>query len=223
MQHTEMVIDAHRVEELLDWGRDDRLASGARQLARSRPDAVVWACTSGSFVYGWEGAQAQAAALARAASVPATSTSLAFVAAARALQVRTVAVAATYPADVALLFAEFLADAGIELARTCSHGIVTAAEVATLTADALLEIAAAGDHPDAQAVLLPDTALHTVEHLEALERHLGKTVLTANQVSAWAGLRLSGYDLPHAGLGALFGTSTAAAVAVEPRPQGASR
>ncbi len=51
----------------------------------SGAEAVVWACTSGSFVYGWEGAQGQVRALARSAGLPASSTSFAFVHAAQEL------------------------------------------------------------------------------------------------------------------------------------------
>ncbi|MGH3366427.1 MAG: maleate cis-trans isomerase family protein [Nocardioidaceae bacterium] len=204
VQHTEMVEDAHRADALLDWGRDDRLAVGAAALASWSPDAVVWTCTSGSFVYGWDGAHRQADALARAAGVPASSTSLAFVRAARAIGVRRVAVVATYPDAVTRLFVDFLGHAGMQVLGTASNGIYTAAEVGTLSSAAVLEMAAAGDHPDAEALLLPDTALHTAEHLDALEAHVGKPVLTANQVSVWEGLRLVERHHPRAGLGTLF-------------------
>jgi maleate cis-trans isomerase len=66
------------------------------------------------------------------------------------------------------------------------------------------EFAAAADHAQAQAVLLPDTALHTIGLLDALDAHVGKPVLTANQVSIWQGLRLAGVDVARAGLGSLF-------------------
>jgi maleate cis-trans isomerase len=204
VQHTTMVEDAHRLDALLDWGRADRLAEGAGALAPLAPASVVWACTSGSFAFGWSGAHEQADRLAAAAGVPASSTSLAFVAAALSLGVDRVAVAATYPDDVARLFADFLRRADIHVTSLRSHGIVTAAEVGTMGGTALLDIATAGDHPDAGALLLPDTALHTVAHVDALERALGKPVLTANQVSAWEGLRIAGHRDAHPGLGSLF-------------------
>lgn len=209
VHHTVMVEDAHRADALLDWGRDDRLADGAAALAPHSPDSVVWACTSGSFVYGWDGAHDQAAALAKAAGVPASSTSLAFVRAARAVGVRRVAIVATYPDDVTRLFADFLDHAGLAVVGATSHDIYTAAEVGTLPRPQLLEMAAAGDHPDAEALMMPDTALHTAAHLDALEEHVRKPVLTANQVSAWEGLRLLGRHDPRPGLGALFRTEPA--------------
>jgi len=202
--HTSVGEDAHRVDALLDLGGVDRLSEGAGQLRRFDVDAVVWACTSGSFVFGWDGAQEQADALARALGVPASSTSFAFVHAARALGLSRVAVAATYPEEVASHFVDFLARGGVEVLRLSSRGIVTAAEVGTLARDQVLDLAVANDYPGADAVLLPDTALHTVALLEQLDDRLGKPVLTANQVSVWEGLRIAGHTEPHARLGALF-------------------
>ncbi|MBF6329493.1 aspartate/glutamate racemase family protein [Nocardia transvalensis] len=186
--------DLHAVPELLDLGSPDKLRHGAELLAPHRPSAVVWACTSGSFVYGPQGAREQVRGLAEAAGVPASSTSFAFVEAARALGVSTVAVCASYPDDVATLFVEFLAAEGIRVVSMSSAGIDTAAEVGTLTGARVRELALANDHPDAQALLIPDTAMHTVAVLPELEAALGKPVLTANQVTIWEGLRLSGHS-----------------------------
>src|SRR5262249_42263613 len=111
-----------------------------------------------------------------------------------------------YPADVAERFAAFLAHAGVEVVALSCRGIVTAAEVGTLGREDVLEFACANDHPDADAVLMPDTALHTVAWLDEPEERLGKPVLTANQVSVWEGLRIAGDRTTRTGLGALFRT-----------------
>jgi maleate cis-trans isomerase len=197
--------DAHRVEALLDLGSADRLAEGAEQLRGFDLDAVVWACTSGSFVFGWDGAQEQVDALRRVLEVPASSTSFGFVRAARAMGLDRVAVAATYPEDVTSQFVEFLRHGGVEVVRVSSRGIITAVESGTLGREEVLDLAAESDHPGADAVLLPDTALHTAAWLDELEERLGKPVITANQVSVWEGLRIARHTEPqHAGLGALF-------------------
>ncbi|OLF06482.1 maleate cis-trans isomerase [Actinophytocola xinjiangensis] len=202
--HTLMREDAHRVDALLDIGGADVLADGARALREQGVQAAVWACTSGSFVFGWDGAKSQVDGVRDAAGVPASSTSFAFVNAARHLGLRRVAVAATYPRDVADRFAEFLATADIDVVSLSCKGIITAAEVGTLGREDVIEFVAANDHADAQAVLVPDTALHTVAWLADLEQRLGKPVLTANQVSVWEGLRLVGDAGPRPGLGTLF-------------------
>ncbi|NIH78789.1 maleate cis-trans isomerase family protein [Amycolatopsis viridis] len=199
--------DLHAVPELLDLGSEQRLAEGARLLAGHQPDAVVWACTSGSFVYRWQGAHEQVEKLAAAAGRPASSTSFAFVRAARALGLKRVSVAASYPDDVAKLFVEFLAAGGIEVVAMASEGIDTAAEVGRLTPEAVVELAVAHDHPAADAVLVPDTAMRTLGVLTAIEERLGKPVLTANQVTVWEGLRLTGRVPRCEQLGRLFAES----------------
>ena len=196
--------DLHAVPELLDLGSPERLAAGAAQLAEHSPDAVMWACTSGSFVYGPKGAQRQIDELASAAGVPASSTSAAFAAALAHLGVTRVTIAASYPQDVADLFVEYLAAAGVDVVAMGSSGIDTAAEVGTLTPEQVVELAVANDHPDAEALLVPDTAMHTLGVIPALEERLGKPVLTANQVTIWHGLRLAGNSPSSGTLGALF-------------------
>ncbi|MFJ8024408.1 decarboxylase [Streptomyces sp. NPDC096311] len=202
--HTDIGEDAHRVDALREMGSAVRLSAGVEELRLSGAEAVVWACTSASFVYGWEGAHEQVRALARAAGLPASSTSFAFAHAVREVGARRVAIAATYPQDVTDLFAAFLREAGVEVVSIRAAGITTAAEVGTWGEAEVLELARAGDHPDADAVLLPDTALHTAAHLSALEKDLSKPVLTANQVSVWEALRLADRKVNAPALGTLF-------------------
>ncbi|CAM5371529.1 MULTISPECIES: maleate cis-trans isomerase family protein [Streptomyces] len=202
--HTDIGEDAHRVDALREMGSADRLAQGMEGLRLAGAETVVWACTSGSFVHGWEGAQEQVRSLARVAGMPASSTSFAFVHAAREIGVRRVAVGATYPEDVTALFAEFLRAGGLEVTGARSSGIVTAAEVGTWGEEDVLTLARAADAADAEAVLLPDTALHTAAHLSLLEKALSKPVLTANQVTVWEGLRLADRRVNAPTLGTLF-------------------
>jgi maleate cis-trans isomerase len=198
--------DAHRVDALLDLGRAERLAEGAAELKPVRPDSVMWACTSGSFVFGREGANIQAAGVALALGVPASSTSIAFVDACRALGVKRVAVAASYPEDVARHFVRFLTAGGVDVVSMGSNGIVTAAEVGTLEPEQVVAMVKAADHPDAEAVLVPDTAMHTLGIIGELETAVGKPVLTANQVTVWKGLELAGVVPSLPDLGTLFAT-----------------
>ncbi|GAA1655046.1 aspartate/glutamate racemase family protein [Kribbella alba] len=202
--------DAHRVDALLDLGRAERLADGAFELAATQPDAVMWACTSGSFVFGPRGARDQASGVAAALGVPASSTSLAFVDALKALGVRRVAVAASYPEDVAQHFVRFLTAGGAEVVSMGSHGIITAAEVGTLETAQVIAMVKAADHPDAEAVLVPDTAMHTLAIVDELEAAIGKPVLTANQVTVWKGLHLLGPVPALEALGTLFAAPAAA-------------
>lgn len=203
--HTAMESDAHRPDELRAWGRASALADGAKALEAEDPAAIVWTCTSGSFVFGWDGAREQAEELGRRCGRPASSTSLAFARAAHALELERVAVAASYPADVADLFVEFLAAAGLRVTGFGISDILYASDVGKLELEEVIAMVRAADHAEAQAILVPDTAMHTLGIVGELEAAVGKPVLTANQVSVWEGLRLAGHRLSAGNLGALFG------------------
>ncbi|MEE3853321.1 maleate cis-trans isomerase [Gordonia sp. LSe1-13] len=201
---TDIESDDHTVAAMRAVGTDAPLRDGARRAASYEPDALMWACTSGSFLYGWEGAHEQVARLADAVGLPVSSTSLAFAAACRELGVTSVAVAATYPAPVADGFTTFLAGAGIAVVASAAHDIHTATEAGIVDGDNLFEMIRSANSPDAQAVLVPDTALHTIAWVADLEREIDKPVLTANQVTAWQAARLAYVDVAAEGLGALF-------------------
>ncbi|WP_159767777.1 maleate cis-trans isomerase family protein [Streptomyces sp. HM190] len=196
--------DAHRVDALRELGAPERLAAGCEALRLSGAEAVVWACAGGSFVLGHEGAHEQIRALARTAGLPASSTAFAFVHAAREVHAARVAVASTYPDDVTRLVVDFLTAGGLEVVSAQRADVTTAAQVAAWTVDDILALARNADRPEAQALLLPDTALRTVSHVPALEKELGKPVLTATQVSVWEALRLADRRVNAPELGALF-------------------
>lgn len=204
--HTDIDEGSRSADALRGTGTPERLAAGVDELRMAGAESLVWACTGGSFAYGWDGAHEQTATLARSAGLPASSTSFAFTHAVAELGATRVAVAATYPEDIAALFADFLRSAGIEVAAVRGSGIITAAEAATVDLERVKELAVAGDHPDAEVVLLPDNALHTTAHVPELEELLGKPVLTANQVAVWEGLRLADRRVWAPTLGTLFAT-----------------
>ncbi|MFD4856459.1 maleate cis-trans isomerase family protein [Streptomyces atratus] len=191
VNHTEVDEDAYGIDALVRTGTPECLAAGVAELQRAGVESVVWASSGGSFLYGWEGAHEQTAALARAAGVPASSTSFGFVHAVRELGADRVAVAATYPEGIAALFTAFLRSAGIEVAATHAASLPSAVEAAAWDLDKVKELVTAADRPEADAMLLPDTALHTVSHVAELEKLLGKPVLTGNQVTVREGLRLA--------------------------------
>jgi maleate cis-trans isomerase len=201
--HTDAAEDAHRVAALAGQDSAERLAEGVEALRLAGVETVVWAGTGG-FTRGWDGAQEQVRTLARLAGMPASATSFAFVHAARELGVRRVAVGTTRPGDAAGPFADFLRAGGLEVTGLRSSGTAAPAEVATWGEEDVLTLARAADTPDAEAVLLPDTALHTAAHLGLLEKALSKPVLTASQVTVWEGLRLADRRVNAPTLGSLF-------------------
>ncbi|GEL78009.1 maleate cis-trans isomerase family protein [Tenuibacillus multivorans] len=202
--HTEFNQDAHTVEALTEMGSIPRILEGTKHLKGTGIQSVLWTSTSASFTLGVDGVKEQIAALEEALNVPASTTAMAFVRAAKTIGVKRVAIAATYPEDIALLFKKFLENYGIEVLQYSSQGIITAAEVGTLEKEEVLNLAKENDLPEADALFIPDTALHSAEWIDDIEAVIKKPVLTANQVSFWEALRLTGQFKPQKGLGQLF-------------------
>ncbi|MYA77517.1 MAG: decarboxylase [Gemmatimonadetes bacterium] len=194
----------HRIDETQITGSREFLLAGVEELRPHNVAVCMWACTSGSFVFGVEGARRQAQDLADALGVPSSSTSLAVLSACRALGLKRVAVAATYPEELSKAFRTFLESGGIEVVHMGCLGVWTGDDSALIERDDVLRITRANDHPEAEAVLIPDTALHTAAFLPELETAVGKTVLTANQVTMWEALRLANRLTPQTGLGRLM-------------------
>lgn len=184
--------DAHTVSSLRELGQDWRLQVAADELAQQGASALIWACTSGSFVFGLEGARRQARSLEDYAGQPASSTTIAFLDAISALGFRRVAIAATYPDEVTKCFVEVLGGAGVDVLGCSSNDIPTAVDAGLVGEDDVRDLVLRGDVDGAEALLVPDTALHTVRQLSTLEAELGKPVLSANQVTVWQALRLAG-------------------------------
>jgi maleate cis-trans isomerase len=220
--HTAVAENTNTVEDARRTGEIGRLLDGLHDLRTRcaalhvRTDAVLWACTAGSFVFGLDGAREQSRRLSAAAGVPATSTSLAFAEAVGALGLRRVAVAATYPSEEAALFGAFLGEVGVEVLGIDAAGIADGSGGALLDEDQVIAFATGADLPGADAILVPDTAVATLSFLDRLEAAAGKPVLTANQVTLWQGLRLAGAYRSQDGMGSLFRSAPAAAGRVAP-------
>lgn len=203
VEHVALPGYIHGIHGLRALGDLELLAPAARALAQRRVQALVWACTSGSVVLGSRGARCQMRTISGQAGVPATSTALALAVAVRALHLRRVAVAASYPSAVIATLESFLRDEEVDAVRLVSFEARRAP-----AADHLHELAVA-DHPRAEALLIPDDTLATAGQVPTLEAAIGKVVLTAGQVAAWAGALLAG--LQPVGPGRLFGAETGAA------------
>jgi maleate cis-trans isomerase len=198
----------HDINALLETARIEHLTEAAQRLVKLKPDAVLWACTSGSFVVGRTGAEQQIRAIEEMVHAPASSTSLAFVQALEHLKIKQVAIAATYPSEASEAFKNFLAEFGIVSLKVRFSGAPSGYDASKIPPNKIMELARSADVPTAEAILLPDTALHSLGFIQPLEELLRKPVLTANQVTLWQGLRLAGETPEQRGLGKLMAQNT---------------
>lgn len=181
----------HELAALMALGATARLAVVGEPLVREGgAQAVVWACTSGSFIGGRAWAITQAGELEKILGVPVTSTALAFQDALSALDYRHVDVLSPYPEAETLRLVEFLHEGNVTVGKVKALDCPYAAD--SHQVDIVQEVHAfcAEDKGSSNPLLVPDTAINTLELVERLNREADRVVLTANQVSLWAGLRL---------------------------------
>ncbi|MGH3350821.1 MAG: maleate cis-trans isomerase family protein [Nocardioides sp.] len=168
-----------------------------RDLSAAEPHAYVYACTSGSFVHGRRGERRLATAMRRAGGAPAVTTSGAVLASLSAHGVSRVAVATPYDAALSARFGSFLAEAGITVVSTGDLGL--SHHIWEVPYETTLGLVRAADSDAAEAVVVSCTNLATYDIIGRLETELGKPVISANQATMWAALRLVGRTPPTSG------------------------
>ena len=196
----------HTPEDLLVTGELERLVPVAHALADAGCEAVIWACTSGSFVGGLEWAREQAATLEQRAGVRASSTSLAIAEALVHAGVGTVDVLSPYPRALTDRLTTFLREAGVSVGVQALLECPTGSDSHRLDIVTEVERFAAAHSDTFHPLLIPDTAVNTLDHVEGLEQQLGRAVYTANQITLWRGLGLLGRPQEASDAGSLLRT-----------------
>ncbi|APE29656.1 hypothetical protein BOX17_01000 [Halomonas aestuarii] len=180
----------HAPAALLALGDVERLVPMGRRLVEEEgAEAVVWACTSASFIGGLDWAREQRAGLEARLGVPVTSTALAFLEALESLGLDRVDLLSPYPDDVTLRLVSFLREGGVGVIHDKALDCPYAED--SHRADILGEVRRFRQrYPDlSRPLLVPDTAIDSLRRREAMVEAAGGEVLTANQVTLWAGLK----------------------------------
>ncbi|GHF33691.1 Asp/Glu racemase [Amycolatopsis bartoniae] len=162
-----------------------------REVCAVGAEVVIYACTSCSFVGGARGEAALREAMLGQGAARALTTSGAAVDALRAVHARRVAVVHPYEEPVGRRLKRYVTEAGFAVVANTALGIPVR-EVLSASYAQVADLVLAGDHPDADAVFVSCTALPTYDLIAPLERELGKPVVTANQATVWAALRVLG-------------------------------
>jgi maleate cis-trans isomerase len=178
------------------------LEAPGRALAAVKPAAVILAHTGVSYVNTFAGEEALVARLTAAAGAPATTAAGAISAALRHLGARRLALGTPYPEVIGALGRAYWEAAGFAIV---SHRRLDGvANIYAESAGRAYQLARQADAAGADAVLLSGTGLPTIDVIEALERDLGKPVVSSVQASLWQALRLAGVHAPIPGFGRLL-------------------
>ncbi len=194
----------HGLGSLRATGAMEALAAAASSLRPANCSAVIWACTSGSFVDGLQQARRQARLISEAANAPATSASLALVAATAALQACDIDLLSPYPQDATDRLLGFLGEAGLAVVECRTLGCADGAASNNLALPEASLLFRSRMSASRRPLVIPDTAINSLEVVGRLEAELGRPVVTANQASVWHGLALAGFRADIAAAGSLW-------------------
>jgi maleate isomerase len=173
----------------------------SRKLADADVDAIVLAATAPTSRNGIGYDQELIMRIESASGKPATTASTALIQALKALDVKRLVLGAPWSEAVNATAAAFVEASGFSVLAHTAIGHISNLEIGLLDQQTAYEMGLAADRPDAQAVMLACGNWLTTGIVDRLEAALGKPVLTTNQVSLWAVLRLADYHAPVFGWG----------------------
>lgn len=180
----------------------DDIPAGARMLSHARVDAILFACTSGSFYGGPGHDQKIISKIREHCDAPASTTSTAVLKAFKAMKAEKVAVATPYEDWVNEFEKTFFEANGVHVLNIGGLGL--RAGVGEVIPEIFYRFAKAQDRKEADVLFLSCMGLRTLEVLPRLEQDLGKPVLSSNQASLWMLFRLC--DIPGTDIRCDFGS-----------------
>ncbi len=176
-----------------------------RLLEGVRPDVILYGCTSATLTHGPAFDRALAARIKQQSGAATVTAAGALVHGLRTLGARHIGFASPYVAGINDLAIRFLADEGIDV--VCRSEVTETLDnhgQGEMSPEAVMELGAAADHPEAEVIVLSCTDMRSVEAIAALEARLGKPVITSNQAMALCAMQVAGIAEPLQGYGQLL-------------------
>ena len=175
-------------------------------------DLIAFCCTVGSLIEGPGHDEHIVKLIQSKCGTPAITTTTGVVQALHHLNVKRVAVATPYTANINEIEKNALQSLGFVV--TAIKGIFEEVNPEHFRNDMIgrcgphdaYQIARQVDSADADGVLISCTNLRAIEIIESLERDLGKPVITSNQSTMWLALRQLGISQAAKGYGQLLET-----------------
>jgi maleate isomerase len=184
----------------------EEIEQESRKLGDADVDVVVLAATAPSSRKGLGYDRELIGRMEAASGKRATTASTGLIQALDVLGARKIAIAAPWSDEVNGIAASFIEASGVQVLAQRALGIVANLDIGLLDPISAFELGCAVDQPDADAVMLACGNWRTLGIVDRLEATLGKPVVTTNQVTLWAALKLIGHTAPVPGWGQLLRT-----------------
>ena len=174
-------------------------------LLTCSPDALLLGLTTESAENGLRSLANLADSLAKKSGLPVFSGSFASYAALRALEATKIAVVTPFDDEKnATVVQPQVESQGFEVVSIAGTAAPSLEAIAGATDEEILEVFAAANQPEAEAILQLGTALPVVDLVADLEATLGKPIVACNAALYWQALRECGIGDPIEGFGQLL-------------------
>ncbi len=167
-------------------------------------DVIGYGCTSGSFAKarGWD--QELIERIKKTSGHSATTTATSLIEALKTLKIEKLALATPYTQEVNERQKEFLENEGFNVVNMKGLDVKEHGGQAIYYPSDSFRLAKEVVTPNSDAILISCTNFRTFEIIEPLENDLGIPVVTSNQATLWALLRMLNIQNAINGLGRLF-------------------
>ena len=201
---------------------EEDLASACRLMATVSPHAVAYCCTSGSLIRGLGYDKELIDRIRPLVGCPVITMSTAMVEGLRAMGIRRVTVATPYLDIVNEREEDFLNQSGFEVVA-CQGLQKSGPAVREQTPEQVYNLVMSIDTPQSDGVFISCADFRAMEVIETLEEGLGKPVVSSNQSTLWALLKMVGYPGNVLGYGRLLAEMSPLSREGDGEESGASR
>ena len=171
-------------------------------LPGEKVDCVVYGCTSGTIVSGYDNIKKKINLAKPNASVTAPST--AALNALKKKNINKISIVTPYTKSVNDDVVNFFKNNNIEVTSNIYFDIESDVDIGKVDQDKLFEILSEIDHKNAEALFVSCTSLPVLNIIEKLEKKLNMIVLSSNQALIWETLEKINRNNSIKGYGSLF-------------------
>lgn len=189
-------------ETLVDMEKG--LDSAAGLVETVYPEAVVYACTSGSFIKGSDWDTEIMEKITRICHCPSITASRAMVNAIQAMDIKKLTLVTPYTDDINEREKSFIEKMGVQVVAMKGLQIVDAETLRTQTEGQMMELVLSTDVQESEGVFISCTNVEGMYIAERLEKQLSKPVISSNSAVLWNLLKLMGCTTKVHGCGQLL-------------------